>query len=80
VWPPPAQDEQARVEAAGGRVRNDRINGVLAVSRSFGDVEHKGLATPTAATGAGATTGSAEWSPKAPSQVGLSFPSIRSNT
>ncbi|CAN0206636.1 unnamed protein product [Ectocarpus sp. 4 AP-2014] len=34
-------DERARVVASGGFVTNDRINGVLAVSRSFGDVQHK---------------------------------------
>ena len=34
-------DEKARIEAAGGWVHNGRLNGVLAVSRAFGDVEHK---------------------------------------
>ena len=37
------EDEQARIEAAGGWVNKGRLNGVLAVSRAFGDVEHKTL-------------------------------------
>ncbi len=32
---------QARIEAAGGQVIKDRLHGVLAVSRAFGDGEHK---------------------------------------
>lgn len=35
--------EKARIEAAGGWVHNDRLHGVLGVSRAFGDVEHKRL-------------------------------------
>ncbi|CAN0422573.1 unnamed protein product [Ascophyllum nodosum] len=35
------QDERQRVMAHGSLVANNRINGVLAVSRSFGDVQHK---------------------------------------
>ena len=38
------QDERARIDTAGGIIRQSRVNGVLAVSRSFGDVEHKGMA------------------------------------
>jgi serine/threonine protein phosphatase PrpC len=34
-------DEVARIEAAGGWVHNGRLHGVLAVSRAFGDAEHK---------------------------------------
>ncbi|GMH50991.1 hypothetical protein TL16_g00921 [Triparma laevis f. inornata] len=34
-------DERARVEKAGGKVKSNRVNGVLAVTRSFGDVAHK---------------------------------------
>lgn len=34
-------DERARVEAAGGLVVNNRLNGTLAVSRGFGDLAHK---------------------------------------
>ena len=34
-------DERARIVAAGGSVVGDRLNGVLAVSRAFGDAEHK---------------------------------------
>ncbi|KAJ1457578.1 phosphatase 2C-like domain-containing protein [Pelagophyceae sp. CCMP2097] len=41
-------DERARIEAAGGLIVNNRLNGTLAISRSFGDVAHKG--------GAGAPT------------------------
>jgi serine/threonine protein phosphatase PrpC len=36
-------DERARVLAAGGTVVKDRLHGVLAVSRAFGDAEHKRL-------------------------------------
>lgn len=42
---PSRPDEQARIEAAGGWVHNNRIHGVLSVSRAFGDVEHKRLKT-----------------------------------
>lgn len=34
-------DEVARVEAAGGWLSKSRLFGVLAVSRAFGDIEHK---------------------------------------
>jgi serine/threonine protein phosphatase PrpC len=34
-------DERARIKAAGGTIIKDRLNGVLAVSRAFGDAEHK---------------------------------------
>jgi serine/threonine protein phosphatase PrpC/ribosome assembly protein YihI (activator of Der GTPase) len=37
------EDEQLRVEAAGGWVSKSRLCGVIAVSRSFGDIEHKRL-------------------------------------
>jgi protein phosphatase 2C family protein 2/3 len=36
-------DERARIVAAGGQVIRDRLHGVLAVSRAFGDAEHKRL-------------------------------------
>ena len=42
---PSRPDEQARIVAAGGWVHNNRIHGVLSVSRAFGDVEHKRLKT-----------------------------------
>ena len=35
--------EQLRIEAAGGCVASHRVNGVIAVSRSFGDIEFKTL-------------------------------------
>jgi len=38
---PSNKDEQERVEQAGGYIHNGRLNGVLAVSRSFGDINHK---------------------------------------
>jgi serine/threonine protein phosphatase PrpC len=38
---PSRADERARIEAAGGTVVKDRVHGVLAVSRAFGDAEHK---------------------------------------
>ena len=34
-------DEKERIKRVGGVVKNNRFNGVLAVSRSFGDVAHK---------------------------------------
>lgn len=34
-------DEKARILAAGGSVVKDRLHGILAVSRAFGDAEHK---------------------------------------
>ena len=40
-------EERRRVEAAGGRVLNSRVNGVLAVSRAFGDVPLKDYETGT---------------------------------
>ena len=36
-------DEVARIVSAGGWVHNGRLHGVLAVSRAFGDAEHKVL-------------------------------------
>ncbi|CAE7319316.1 unnamed protein product, partial [Symbiodinium sp. KB8] len=38
---PKVQAEKARIEAAGGWIANGRLNGVLGVSRAFGDAEHK---------------------------------------
>lgn len=38
---PSRPDERARIEAAGGTVIKDRLHGILAVSRAFGDAEHK---------------------------------------
>ena len=35
------EDERARIRAAGGSVVKSRLGGVLAVSRAFGDAEHK---------------------------------------
>lgn len=36
-------DEMARIENAKGTVMNSRVNGILSVSRAFGDFEHKDL-------------------------------------
>jgi serine/threonine protein phosphatase PrpC len=38
---PNAPKEKERIEAAGGFVHNGRVNGLLAVSRSIGDVNYK---------------------------------------
>jgi [calcium/calmodulin-dependent protein kinase] kinase len=38
---PSRPDEAARIEAAGGSIIKGRLHGVLAVSRGFGDAEHK---------------------------------------
>lgn len=38
---PGNSDESKRIEEAGGWVHNGRLHGVLAVSRAFGDIEHK---------------------------------------
>lgn len=40
---PKRADEKARIEAAGGAIRNGRLEGCLAVSRAFGDIEYKAL-------------------------------------
>ena len=40
---PSRLDERERIEAAGGSIRNGRIEGVVAVTRSFGDIEYKTL-------------------------------------
>ena len=37
------KDEEERVLRRGCRIRDKRVNGVLAVTRSFGDVVHKGF-------------------------------------
>lgn len=44
--------EKARIERAGSEVKNNRINGILAVSRGIGDALHKELETfgPKAST------------------------------
>lgn len=39
---PSRSDEAERIALAGGWVAKGRLHGVLAVSRAFGDVEHKG--------------------------------------
>jgi serine/threonine protein kinase/serine/threonine protein phosphatase PrpC/CRP-like cAMP-binding protein len=36
-------DERRRIEAAGGWIAKDRLCGVLAVTRAYGDIEHKRL-------------------------------------
>lgn len=55
--------ERERVKNAGGTIRNNRVNGVLAVSRSFGDTPFKtlhelqsSLNNPSTAAAAGAPT------------------------
>mmetsp|Transcript_31572 Transcript_31572/g.40458 ORF Transcript_31572/g.40458 Transcript_31572/m.40458 type:complete len:711 (+) Transcript_31572:200-2332(+) len=44
---PSRPDEQERIEEAGGYIHGGRLNGVLAVSRSFGDINHKVFPPPT---------------------------------
>lgn len=34
-------DEKRRIQAAGGKVKNNRINGLLSMSRSLGDFRYK---------------------------------------
>eukprot|EP00814_Leptocylindrus_danicus_P006247 CAMPEP_0116009484 /NCGR_PEP_ID=MMETSP0321-20121206/3459_1 /TAXON_ID=163516 /ORGANISM="Leptocylindrus danicus var. danicus, Strain B650" /LENGTH=865 /DNA_ID=CAMNT_0003478453 /DNA_START=29 /DNA_END=2627 /DNA_ORIENTATION=+ len=41
------EEEKQRVQAGGGIIRNERVNGVLAVTRSFGDIQHKIEAGPS---------------------------------
>ncbi|DBA04384.1 TPA: hypothetical protein N0F65_009980, partial [Lagenidium giganteum] len=36
-------DERQRILALGGRVVNNRVNGVMAITRAFGDLEFKGM-------------------------------------
>lgn len=49
-------DEVARVMAAGGWVRGNRVMGVLGVTRSFGDAELKGSESSSAGGGEGASS------------------------
>ena len=44
---PTNKEEVERIEKAGLRVINDRINGIIAVSRSFGDKEFKAVSQKT---------------------------------
>jgi serine/threonine protein phosphatase PrpC len=40
---PAVPAEKKRIEAAGGWVHNNRVNGLLAVARSFGDINYKAI-------------------------------------
>ena len=37
---PALQAEMERIHRAGGKITNNRVQGVIAVSRSFGDIEY----------------------------------------
>ena len=45
---PCLEGEKKRIEAAGGHVHNNRVDGALAVSRAFGDGTYKGRGQPFA--------------------------------
>ncbi|KAG1713223.1 hypothetical protein DVH05_000943 [Phytophthora capsici] len=45
--------ERERVLQLGGRVVNNRVNGVMAITRAFGDLEFKGMYGTTTASGFG---------------------------
>lgn len=47
---PKNPQEQERIAAAGGWVTNGRVNGVLGVSRSFGDIMYKSFSPEGAAS------------------------------
>eukprot|EP00754_Rhynchopus_humris_P015445 Rhum_TRINITY_DN14440_c28_g1::Rhum_TRINITY_DN14440_c28_g1_i1::g.90720::m.90720 len=47
---PSVDGERVRIEAAGGHVANERVDGRLAVSRAYGDSEYKKTATTTELT------------------------------
>jgi serine/threonine protein kinase/serine/threonine protein phosphatase PrpC len=50
------ETERERVLQLGGRVVNNRVNGVMAITRAFGDLEFKGLLDPQhGATGSGSS-------------------------
>ena len=40
---PSLPTEKQRIEATGGWVHKNRVNGLLAVSRSFGDINYKAV-------------------------------------
>lgn len=72
--------ERERVKHAGGTIINNRVNGVLAVSRSFGDTPFKTLALPHTNAISSASSSVSDNHHKASTSAGQSGSSINSTT
>ncbi|KAL4100407.1 hypothetical protein PRIC1_008201 [Phytophthora ramorum] len=53
------EPERERVIQLGGRVVNNRVNGVMAITRAFGDLEFKGMLDPAASSSSSVSFGRA---------------------